>query len=326
MYHSTQQILADEHPLRLSEIPKIIHQVWFNFSDSSSGAAVPQHLQQRQATWHAAHPTWKHLIWTDDDANRLLTERYPDSIDLFKTYKQPIERVDAIRYFILHAFGGIYVDMDTECVAPLDPLCNSSQLVLMEKYDTSRLARKNVDENIADSQQLVFLSNYIIGSVSKHPFMEHCIRLLHQRRENLPFKLIPNWKTSFIATMTMAGPLFLTYAYNSYRKRIETEKDYTHKGISNDSVSILKVHQFDNIKSDAQNNRSTNVLKGKKWGVQENGKEVHYADTNRIFGKHYFASSWGARKAIFIDCFRLLGFGAIVLCIIILASRIFKQI
>ena len=38
----------------------------------------------------------------------------------FRNYKSGIQRADAFRYFVLFAYGGIYVDLDMEALKPLD--------------------------------------------------------------------------------------------------------------------------------------------------------------------------------------------------------------
>jgi mannosyltransferase OCH1-like enzyme len=42
----------------------------------------------------------------------LTVARYPWFLETFDGYVYPIQRADAIRYFVLHHFGGIYIDLD----------------------------------------------------------------------------------------------------------------------------------------------------------------------------------------------------------------------
>lgn len=37
---------------------------------------------------------------------------YPWFLETFDTYRFPIQRADAIRYFILAHYGGVYIDLD----------------------------------------------------------------------------------------------------------------------------------------------------------------------------------------------------------------------
>jgi mannosyltransferase OCH1-like enzyme len=43
---------------------------------------------------------------------RANSPRYPWFLETFDGYPYPIQRADAIRYFVLHHFGGIYIDLD----------------------------------------------------------------------------------------------------------------------------------------------------------------------------------------------------------------------
>jgi mannosyltransferase OCH1-like enzyme len=43
----------------------------------------------------------------------------------YHNYCYLIQRVDALKYFILHHYGGVYMDLDVACRRPLDPLLHS---------------------------------------------------------------------------------------------------------------------------------------------------------------------------------------------------------
>ena len=61
------------------------------------------------------------MLWTDADSRKFLVEHYPWFVPIFDAYPYPIQRADAIRYFILHHFGGIYMDLDVGCLRRFDP-------------------------------------------------------------------------------------------------------------------------------------------------------------------------------------------------------------
>jgi mannosyltransferase OCH1-like enzyme len=97
------------------KIPRIIHQTW-------KGEALPEDYARYRRTVHDHHPDWEHRLWTDADNRRLIAECYPWFLETYDGYKHTIERVDAVRYFILLHHGGVYIDLDMECLKPLDPL------------------------------------------------------------------------------------------------------------------------------------------------------------------------------------------------------------
>ncbi len=48
-------------------------------------------------------------LWTDDKSRDFIATEYPWFLDNFDSYPFPIQRADAIRYFVLAHFGGIYI-------------------------------------------------------------------------------------------------------------------------------------------------------------------------------------------------------------------------
>ena len=51
-------------------------------------------------------------MWTDAKSRELIATEYPWFLSTFDNYSQPIQRADAIRYFVLAHYGGIYIDLD----------------------------------------------------------------------------------------------------------------------------------------------------------------------------------------------------------------------
>lgn len=51
-------------------------------------------------------------MWTDAKSRELIATEYPWFLSDFDNYTHPIQRADAIRYFVLAHFGGIYIDLD----------------------------------------------------------------------------------------------------------------------------------------------------------------------------------------------------------------------
>lgn len=109
-------------------IPKTIHQTW-------KTEQVPGDWLAYQASWTSRHPLWQYRLWTDTDNRRLIEERYAWFLPTYDAFPRPIQRVDAAKYFILHAHGGVYADLDCECVKPLDDLIACGGAVVSRTRD-----------------------------------------------------------------------------------------------------------------------------------------------------------------------------------------------
>lgn len=172
-------------------IPRIIHQTW-------KTADVPARWRAWQASWQHQHPQWEYRLWTDADNRALVQRHYPWFIREFDAYDAPIKRADAARYLIMHRYGGVYADLDFECLRPLGPLLAPHQLVLgaePHEHADIRLVRA--------SGQATIVGNAFIASVPGHPFWTHLFRaLLFAAHEPSP--------------LDATGPLLLTRAYFSY--------------------------------------------------------------------------------------------------------------
>ncbi len=104
-------------------IPPILHQTWKNDD-------VPKQFLGWIESWSRHNPGWTRMFWNDRTLIEFVGEHYPDFLPTFCSYKQVILRADAGRYLLLHHFGGVYADLDCECVAPFDPIMAEDRVVL----------------------------------------------------------------------------------------------------------------------------------------------------------------------------------------------------
>ena len=162
-----------------SMIPRIIHQTW-------KTEAIPPQWQAAQQSWRDAHPEWEYRFWTDEDLERLVRERAPQLVPLFQRYPDQIQRVDAARYVILYEHGGLYADLDMECVRPLDDLLDAD-LVLPR---TTPLG----------------LSNQLMLTRPGHPFLKEALEALPGSFERWQRWWLPRHFRILLTT----GPLFVT--------------------------------------------------------------------------------------------------------------------
>lgn len=104
-----QHILKNFNCSEKERIPKIIHQTWFS-------GEVPKSFFHWKESWKREHPDWEYILWTKEKIEAL------DMInkDLFFKAKNIATKADIARYEILYQYGGLYADMDTECLKPFD--------------------------------------------------------------------------------------------------------------------------------------------------------------------------------------------------------------
>jgi mannosyltransferase OCH1-like enzyme/UDP:flavonoid glycosyltransferase YjiC (YdhE family) len=178
-------------PTRSATISNILHQTW-------KDAHVPSQFTAYQRSWQEHHPGWRYYLWTDADNREFLHRHYPWFLPIYDNYPAPIMRADAVRYFILHHFGGIYADLDAECVRPLDPLLADKEIVF--GLEPEQHLRKHQERGYPLDR---LVTNAFMASVPGHPFWEHVFRFL------IGFHRAPN-------PLDATGPFLVTRAVESY--------------------------------------------------------------------------------------------------------------
>ena len=113
---------------RFDPIPRVIHQTW-------KDAQVPEAWRPFQASWRRAHPGWQYRLWTDADNRRLIAEHHAWFLPVYDAFARDIQRVDAAKYFILYTHGGVYADLDCECMKPLDAVVSRGGAIVSRTAD-----------------------------------------------------------------------------------------------------------------------------------------------------------------------------------------------
>jgi len=105
-------------------IPPIIHFIWFkNLYDSHDRPSdIPATGSDSPELCRTYNPTFTINIWNATAARDFLESEYGWFMPTYDAYVHPIQRVDALKYFLLWHYGGIYMDLDIGCRRPLDPL------------------------------------------------------------------------------------------------------------------------------------------------------------------------------------------------------------
>lgn len=129
-----------------------------------------------------------YMLWTDASSREFIANNYPWFLDTFDGYTYPIQRADAIRYFVLHHYGGVYLDLDVGCLRPLDPLL--------------------VYPAILPKTIPVGVSNDLMFAQQGHPLLEQAIHNL------IPFD--HSWILNYPTVMFSTGPMFLSAQYGIY--------------------------------------------------------------------------------------------------------------
>lgn len=189
-------------------IPKRIHQIWLDFGKGVKSPPEEQYGRFRRS-WQDMYPEHEYMLWNDEMGERLVRTEFPAFWSLYRSIK-PIQRADMLRIFILAKHGGIYADMDTEAMKSFQPLTETHHLILAERRALG----------------LVGVTNCLICSVPRHPFLTHTLDMMVESR--------PKMKIEFDAWYVNRsfGSVKLSRAWRSWVKKSGGNTDLTHRILS----------------------------------------------------------------------------------------------
>jgi len=172
--------------------PKVIFQTW------KSKVSMPDNYARWSESFKRMNQDFEYFLWDDFDNRNFIEKYYPWFLPVYDTYPREIYRADAVRYFFLYQFGGLYADMDTECLRPVARLFESGDVWL---------GRMGNDPDFPHS-----IPNAIMASRPLQEFWLLAIHLLVENAKALgdPAAMVGKGPEA------MTGPILLKNAYDTY--------------------------------------------------------------------------------------------------------------
>ena len=161
-----QAIRSNNHNFWHQSIPHILHQTWKSHE-------IPEVTASWVTSWMKVHPRWEYWFWTDDDIKELFVMYFYFYYSLYMHYPWSIQRADIMRYFILWLYGGIYADLDMECLRPLNHLLSTYSCIIAREPEEIAYVQHMRNMSIA--------SNAFMACRPHHPFMKFIVNNLYSR-------------------------------------------------------------------------------------------------------------------------------------------------
>jgi hypothetical protein len=241
--------LVPPMPTTFDKVPKIIFQTW------KSRVDIPQNYRYWRDTFIANNPDWACVLWDDADNRAFITERFPWFLDQYNAYPAEIYRADIVRFFFLYEFGGLYADMDSECLRPLDFSGESGSVLL---------GRMGADADFEHS-----VPNAMMASQPRQLFWLFAIAeaMRAAERHGMPAN------RSLPGPEPMTGPILLKQAYDRFCGLDQAEAE-------GQARSVLDLLDADRRASTRFG--SISLLDRRRWYPIDWTNTVHKALRNRL--------------------------------------------
>jgi hypothetical protein len=129
---------------------------------------LPLLAQQSLETWKSLNPNWSHGYMSGQDREDFFrTEFGGEVFETYMKYPLGVMKAGLWRFAILYVYGGVYADLDTECVSPIESW-------LDPQYDMVLDLEGNTP----------WYATQVIASAKGHRFLEDAINMAVERARN----------------------------------------------------------------------------------------------------------------------------------------------
>lgn len=183
-------------------IPRITHQIWYQ-----GWSELPDKYVGDAEKLATMNENWEHMKW-DEKSLRSECEKFsPEALAKFDGFTAMIQKVDFGRYVVLHNYGGVSLDCDTECLRPFDKIPGIDKYdIIICKNSLTKLENKVTTFGL--SKDLVIINNASLCCTKEHPIMKDFIEFLIKNE---------SWNEDvMIDTQLKTGPVILSVFFNKY--------------------------------------------------------------------------------------------------------------
>ncbi len=103
-------------------IPAVVHLTW-------KTKRIPRSLRRYADSW-SKFQSLTIRLHSDEDLRNLIALHFPEYLEQYDLFTRNIERVVFARYALMDVYGGVYADLDMECIRSIEPLLSSTRAII----------------------------------------------------------------------------------------------------------------------------------------------------------------------------------------------------
>ena len=182
-----------------TSVPKILH---LTCKDKNN---LSEFYKSNLDSWKKFNPNLDIRLYDDDDLQNFFKKEYPEYVDKINLFDKIIFKIDIFKLLVLHKYGGIYADMDVECLKCFDDLLNNLKKPITFGYGP-------YEHNNGIYKNYTLIECAIMIGKPNHPFFIDLVESIKYSEKN-------NRSNPVYIT----GPVAITNAVNNskYKKDIE---------------------------------------------------------------------------------------------------------
>lgn len=225
--------------------PKNIWQTWKVTEDDEK---FPKNYKSFLETWKDNNPTYKRHVLSDEMCLELINQLYstvPDVTNAYNSMPKNILKADFFRYLILFARGGVYSDIDTVGLKPIDVWPSLNETMNGEPNTAGIVVGIEADPDREDWSdwyaRRVQFCQWTIQAKSGHPLLRELIAqitnlTLTRKKKGQLRKVLGKDEGGDIMDWTGPG-IWTDYVFSYMNNVMQPQENFKNKAIDDDVVT-----------------------------------------------------------------------------------------
>jgi alpha 1,6-mannosyltransferase len=163
-----------------------------------------------KSSWQRLNPEFSLRFFDDHNLNVFLRKHRPEFAKHLP-YMTIVERADVFRYAALFQYGGVYTDVDVDCVRPIATWLDEFDLGVRTS-DVDFIIGIEFDDVQRSTKTPIQLVQWVFASAPRNPLLEYVLRECLRSIESIPH-------TDENSVLQRTGPVMFTKSVLRYISR-----------------------------------------------------------------------------------------------------------
>jgi mannosyltransferase OCH1-like enzyme len=144
-------------------IPKILAQTW-------KSADLPTPAAELQRGWRSLNPDFAYRFYDDAQCREVIAETFPQHLAAYDSLPHSVMRADLFRYAVIYRNGGVYADIDMECLRPIGGLLSEASCLLSIEAHLGRTRQRELGY-----PEALQIANCIFAASPREPLFREAV-------------------------------------------------------------------------------------------------------------------------------------------------------
>ena len=124
---SSQNLFLSENPPSSQNLSQNPEQPLYLFQTYKTKSKIPSFIYENI---HKFAPEYTHMVYDDNDCVKFLTQYFDKSVvTKFHSLELGAHKADLVRYCLLYIYGGVYMDIKTELIRPIENIFKYQNMI-----------------------------------------------------------------------------------------------------------------------------------------------------------------------------------------------------